>query len=333
MNLFSHIKSFFQKPPCIFCNLIPGLKRINKRWKDRCAYFKQLKQDGKREKCDRLPLHVYKRADPTIYSQHYLHTLGYTITWNNPDIQMKKNGIPISSDNLEADTVYEIEARIWNGSNDAPAIGMPVDFSFVKFGIANISNPIGQTIVDLPVRGAPGHPAFTTIKWRTPPEPGHYCVRVDLIWNDDANPANNTGSENCNVGHFNSPTAKFQFNIKNDFPHKMTYNMVADAYEIPPAKTCPAVPEPPYKGRLKRDRIKARRAIYLKEHDVNNFPVPDGWKVNIHPQTLTIERGNEEVIEVTIISPDDDPTEEKTFNINAYTDGILMGGVTLTAKK
>lgn len=332
MKLKDFIHSFFKAFPCFFCNWIDAWKRLHKRWKDRCAYFKEMKRLGKVERCDRLPPNVYKQPDPTIYSQHYLASLGYAITWNNPDIQLKQNGIPIPSDHLEADTEYEIEARIWNGSNEAPAIGMPVDFSFDKFGITTISNPIGQTIVNLPVRGAPGHPAFTTIKWRTPVEPGHYCLRVNLIWNDDANPANNLGQENCDVGKFNSPTAKFQFSIRNDFASRMTYNLFADSYQIPELSPCPPVTSFDPREKLPPDKIRERRTIHLSRNNVKNFPIPEGWKVDITPQNPVLSSGQEQIVDVAITAPQPDFVGEKVFNVNAYAGGSLIGGVTLTAK-
>lgn len=325
-------KFFFQKKICIFCNWIDAWKRLYNRYKDRCGYFKEMKKLGKVERCDRLPPNIYKQPDPTIYSQHYLKSLGYAISWNNPDIQLKKNGMPVPSDHLDPNTEYEIEARIWNGSNEAPALGLPVDFSFVKFGMANISNPIGQTRVDLPVRGASGHPAFTTIKWRTPVELGHYCIRVNLIWSNDANQANNQGQENCAVGHFNSPTAKFQFTVKNDFPSKRTFNLIADSYQIPALPPCPPDNSDKPNGKLSLDEKKARRDNYLKLHDQVNFTIPEGWHVDIAPENFTLNIGGEQVVNIAITHTFPEFTGVKIFNVNGYSNEKLIGGVTLTAK-
>ena len=207
---------------------------------------------------------------------------------------------------------------------------MPVDFSYVQSGVANVTNPIGQTKVDLPVRGAPGHPAFTTIKWRTPADPGHYCIRVNLIWSNDANPANNTGQENCQVSHFNSPTAKFRFRIKNDHPVKRTFNLVADAYEIPALPLCPPETKPTKK--LTPSQKDTRRAPFLRLHDQSNYPVPEGWQVDILPKEFALDVNGEQMVDVTVSHSFPDFIGEKTFNVNAYVNGKLAGGVTLIAK-
>src|SRR5437870_10683719 len=69
---------------------------------------------------------AFVRPDPLIYAQHYLHSLGLAVTWNNPDIELRLNGTPVSSSLLEPGTTYEVVARIWNGSPSAPVVAMPV---------------------------------------------------------------------------------------------------------------------------------------------------------------------------------------------------------------
>src|SRR5207245_41991 len=113
--------------------------------------------------------------------------------------------------------VYRIHARIYNGSLEAPAVGMPVVFSFLTFGIGIVPNQIGVKAVDLPVKGANGHPVETFQDWLTPAAPGHYCIQVYLLWPDDAEPGNNLGQENVDVKKFASP-ATFQFPLRNDAP-------------------------------------------------------------------------------------------------------------------
>lgn len=73
---------------------------------------------------------------------------GIAVTWDNPDIQLfaigpsgALTGIP--SNGLKAATEYEIQAIVHNGSTIAPAIGLPVEFSFLTFGIGTTSTPIG----------------------------------------------------------------------------------------------------------------------------------------------------------------------------------------------
>src|SRR5262245_7504474 len=76
-------------------------------------------------RCAVVPPSVYKRADPLIYSQQYLMEQGLAVTWDNPDIQLFENGVPVSSNTLKPNTKYEIDATIYNNSLDAPAVGMP----------------------------------------------------------------------------------------------------------------------------------------------------------------------------------------------------------------
>jgi hypothetical protein len=94
-----------------------------------------------------VPIHepAYKRPDPLIYSQTYLMQLGLTVTWNNPDIQLYRNGAPVSSSALEASTQYDIIARIWNNSAEAPVVNLPVRISYLSFGVGTQSHPIGET--------------------------------------------------------------------------------------------------------------------------------------------------------------------------------------------
>ena len=106
-------------------------------------------------KCGKITPDVYQRADPLIYSQSYLREQGLAVTWNNPDIQLFRDGAPVSSSTLDADTEYEIRATIWNNSTEAPAVGLGVDFFLGDFGIGPGSNAIGSDVVTLPVKGAP----------------------------------------------------------------------------------------------------------------------------------------------------------------------------------
>ena len=57
-------------------------------------------------RCATIPPEVYKRADPLIYSQTYrtyLMEQGLAVTWDNPDIKLYDNGVPVSSSQLQAE--------------------------------------------------------------------------------------------------------------------------------------------------------------------------------------------------------------------------------------
>ena len=106
---------------------------------------------------------------------------------------------PVASNALLPNHTYRIHARIYNNSLEAPAVGMPVFFGFLTFGIGIVPTLIGVSIVNLPVKGASGHPALTSHDWQTPATAGHYCVQIGLYWPDDAEPGNNIGQENVDV--------------------------------------------------------------------------------------------------------------------------------------
>src|SRR5262245_4466742 len=156
-----------------------------------CDYFKALLRNRARPRSERratrhrcVPINhpAYKRPDPLIYSQFYLKSLGLAVTWNNPDIQLFLNGSPVSSSSLQQDTEYEIVARIWNNSTEAPIVELPVRAFYRSFGVGAQTSSIGGTAVNLGVKGGPNHPAFASFKWRTPTIAGHYCLQIILDW-------------------------------------------------------------------------------------------------------------------------------------------------------
>jgi hypothetical protein len=115
------------------------------------------------------------QPDPLIYSQTELMKLGLAVTWDNPDVQLYRNGVPVSSWELDPATEYEVVARVWNKSIDAPVIGLPVIFSMLSFGVGsklevsdNIDSGVGV--------GRP-QPRRREDHVTTPPTAGHYCVR------------------------------------------------------------------------------------------------------------------------------------------------------------
>jgi hypothetical protein len=183
-----------------------------------------------------IPVHekVYRRPDPLIYSQQYLMAQGLAVTWDNPDISIRQAGVAVLPHALLPDTDYEIVARIWNGSTNAPAVHLPVRFSYLSFGIGTLKNAIDETFVNLGAKGSPSCPAFASVKWRTPNAPGHYCLQVELLWSEDANPLNNLGQTNTDVQPLSSPEATFVLAVGNDAKQRRLLRFEADGYEIPP---------------------------------------------------------------------------------------------------
>ena len=268
----------------------------------------------------------FHRPDPCIYSQQYLLSLGLPVTWDNPDIVLRRGGVIVPEHDLLPDTEYEIGATIWNNSYEAPCVGLKVIFSYLSFGVATVSTAIGTTFVVLGVKGGANAPADARMPWKTPPAPGHYCLQVLLEWADDANPANNLGQNNLDVVAAHSP-AQFTFRLRNGSAKPRGYAFEVDTYAIPDQEPCKAVIGPedrgPFAERLRR--IKAR-------HDRALFPVPPGWAIDIQPPAPQLAPGHE--IDVAVaITPPAGFTGEKPFNVNALTDGRYVGGVTLRVAK
>lgn len=285
---------------------------------------------------------VYKRADPLIYSQFYLMEQGLAVTWDNPDIQLFENGVPVPSGALKADTIYDVVATIYNNSTNAPAVGLPVEFSFRSFGVGAALTPIGTTTIDLPVKGAPQHPARAKIMWHTPAAAGHYCLLVRLVWPDDANPKNNLGQENTNVGAAASP-AEFNFPVRNEDTIHKRVRMTVDSYVIPAKIGCQE--RPTRKDSDRRYPSHKRNDVFIppseeiadwtfarSRHNPEAFPIPAGWSVEIHPAEFDLGPGATQTVSVSI-APPDNFRGERSFNVNALYGTLLLGGVTLIVKK
>ena len=298
------------------CNWIKSVCRRSKR--------PHAEVNATEEDCGPIRHPSFHRADPLIYSQQYLKSLGLAVTWNNPDIVLKLNGVVVTENDLLPDTDYIIEATIWNNSFEAPAVGVAVKYSFLSFGAGTTVNAIGNKSVNLGVKGGANHPARSEIKWRTPAVPGHYCLQVNLFWFDDANPANNMGQNNVSVKEPQSP-ALFDFTLKNDTGKTQRYRLVADSYEIPLLKTCD--------DKIKKIDNGDKWEEIKKIHGSQNYPIPPDWNVIITPQIVSLQPNEEAAINVSI-EPPDDFKGKKAFNINAlYNKEEMTGGVTLIVSK
>lgn len=260
---------------------------------------------------------AFVRPDPLIYSQQYLLAQGLAVTWDNPDIELLKGGIAVSSANLEPSTTYEVRARIWNNSLEAPVVNMPVHLRFHDFGIGPDPIAIGDTSVDVGVKGSASQPGFAQWLWTTPPSPGHYCLQVLLDPVDDLNPANNLGQENTNVVAAHSP-AVFNFKLANKSRRALRYHFDVDAYEIPALTKC-------------RD-TKTDGNAGLRNHRQGQFPVPNGFAVQIDPATPTLDPDESILITVTV-DPPASFSGRQPINVNAISEQGFEGGVTLTCVK
>lgn len=153
---------------------------------------------------DRLPPHIRRRPDPCLYSQSYLMQQGVPVTWDNPDIWLSElDGTPVPSGDLKADHTYRLHSRIWNASF-YPGFAVGVRCVYRNWGFSGSSfepvevNPNG-TEKTVTVDIGPYGNSVAEFQWHTPPEAGHYCIKVQCHHPDDLNSANNVGQENTNV--------------------------------------------------------------------------------------------------------------------------------------
>ena len=298
----------------------------------------------------------FRRPDPLIYAQFYIMSLGFAVTWDNPDITLEKPGpVPanpnappnpaaiVPSGALEADTEYDIVARVWNGSPSAPVVGLKVHFGFLGFGIGMTSTALGTATTNLGVKGGPNSPAFARIRWRTPAQAGHYCVQVLLDWFDDLNPANNYGQENTQVGTAQSP-AQFAFRLGNRQRTVQTFRFETDNFAIAEPIACARIyrdaeaerrrrqaqaqKQPPVAGRPETFPLPAVRPEQRREH----FPLPQGWTATFDPPNPTLEPEAEIDIKV-VITPPDSFRGRMPVNVHAFSERGLAGGVTLTVER
>ncbi|GGT26744.1 hypothetical protein GCM10014713_19960 [Streptomyces purpureus] len=260
-----------------------------------------------------VPPWAYRQPDPLIYSQQYLDAQGLAFTWDNPDIHVElasAPGTPVDAHALQPDTDHVVVARIWNGSTTGPAPGLPVRVSYLAFGVGTTRHDIGMTKVDLPVKAASGCPAFASVPWRTPAAAGHYCLQVELLWDDDAEPGNNLGQSNTDVKALNSPHAAFTFPLRNDRANRAVVTLTADGYAIPPVEPCGQDRSP------------------LDRHRPERWPVPRGWQVAVEPSRTELAPGEETEVTVDVTAPDGFAGRQ-AINVRAGTDNGLLGGVTL----
>lgn len=279
--------------------------------------------------CQTISSRIYQRPDPLIYDQYYLTALGLPVTWDNPDIRLEKDGMPVDPHALEAATEYEIVARVWNGSTGAPAIEMPVSFSYLSFGVGMESHSIGTALVDLGVKGSAFCPAFAHHTWLTPPSPGHYCLQVGLHWSDDANPGNNLGQTNTDVKQLNSPRATFHVPVRNGGHRRRTVHLEANGYSVPELTPCPDTPA--RSGDMAREERDQRLVAAIARHTASRM-LPEGWHVLLEPQSFSLEPG--ETIEVAVTATAPEGFEGRIgINVDARHGALLLGGVTLYAEQ
>lgn len=326
-KIFKTYLEFLKLLPSLITKLLFFLRGL---WKALMRCFRRPARGGC---CLKLPPSVHVRADPMIYDQYYLMSQGLGVTWDNPDIQLfDTSGNPVSPDDLTADTDYKVVVRVWNNSYDGPAPGLPVYLSFLSFGIGIASTPVGFSITNLGVKGSTQSPAFTNFIWHTPQTPGHYCLQALLLWSDDANPNNNLGQKNTQVGKMKSP-ATFSIPVHNQATITRRFEIEADMYQLPKLQPCLEQDQPSReKGRFAESQ--ARWAQALRTQGYGMFPVTTDWKITITPNAFDLGPDAFTEIAVSIERTSGVFVGTQAFNIHGFASPptgprTLAGGVTL----
>jgi hypothetical protein len=287
----------------------------------------------KRSSCEPIRHPSMKRPDPMIYDQYYMMSRGLAVSWQNPDIQILQGGVPVASDfDLQPATTYTIRATIYNQSPDGIVVDMPLEFSYLSFGVGTQSHVIpGPTqVVSLGVKGTPEGTAIAYMPWNTPAIPGHYCVQVSFEYIDDLNPFNNLGQNNTQVVQAASP-APFEFQLRNASPTRMPFHFELDTYQIPPPPTCSSNPATNAKGTALVGSADVSANVRRRNSRGDN-PLPSGWTIEFNPETPTLDPGEEITVAATITPPDSFHGTQPV-NVHAFFGNELAGGITIIVNR
>ena len=196
----------------------------------------------KRDPCYEIPEHIRRKPDPCLYSQEFIikNYPGVPVTWDNPDIWLTElDGTMVNSPDLQPAHDYIVHGRIWNASFD-PAIGTQVRCYYRSFGYSSPTDTPVETnangtekVVVLHIGAWQNQVA--TFKWKTPPEPGHYCLLVKCSHADDAQPGNNVGQHNTNVvsTEANTTITIAALLANHNQKREQLFQFRADTYQIP----------------------------------------------------------------------------------------------------
>lgn len=177
-------------------------------------------------------------------------------------------------------------------------------------------------------------PAYASFNWRTPDKEGHYCLQARLVWSDDANPANNIGQENTNVGTMHSP-AVFQFTVKNNASVRRKFIYEMDNYVLPTLEKCAEENRRQrHKTRLRESRARWQAALASQQYGM--FSDLTTWDIKIDPEKEVLAAQEEIKVRVSIESTNPAFKGRKAFNIHVFAlhnHKEYIGGVTLYVEK
>jgi hypothetical protein len=314
-------------------DLFPAFKNIFVYLMSRIeSCFKDKDHRVKKKSCTHISHPSFKRPDPMIYDQYYLMSLGLAVSWQNPDIKILQNGIPVASAyDLQTSTTYKIVATIYNASTTGIVHNMPVRFSYLSFGAGTVSNPIPgpYPTVTLGVKGTPQGVATAELDWTTPATPGHYCIQVSFSWFDDLNPGNNLGQENTQVLQAASPVA-ISFQLRNSARVRRQFRFELDTFQILQPPVCPATATTGTR-RKKTQKGIISGSVRQRNSRANN-PLPPGWNVAFNPAEPVLEP-DEQITINGVINPPDTFHGTLPLNVHAFSEAALAGGMTFIVNR
>src|SRR6184192_1603590 len=99
------------------------------------------REERPRSRCTKVPEPIKRKPDPCLYSQPYLRSLGLAVQWNNPDIWLTDHsGALVDPTQLQRDTDYVVNVRIWNASFD-PALATEVRCEYRFHSVITLPRP------------------------------------------------------------------------------------------------------------------------------------------------------------------------------------------------
>jgi hypothetical protein len=233
-----------------------------------------------------------------------------------------------------------IVATIHNGSVEAPAFKVIVEFLLHDFGVGPVPEIIGATTAEVvQVQGLP--PTTVTIPWKSPPTGGHKCVIVRLTPVEDSNPANNVGQKNVQIAAVASGAAAvgpLSVPLFNPTARELRLQLIASAYRLrEPAADRPRPAASHRSSRRKRfmtdvefrDLVRRNRSRIVAANRLGRFPLPPGWSLGLPAQPVAVPAGVGIDVPLHITLPAGTPNGVYPVSVHAMSPtGTAVGGVT-----
>ncbi|MHA2076726.1 MAG: C25 family cysteine peptidase [Candidatus Thorarchaeota archaeon] len=247
---------------------------------------------------DGVDLYTYDQRDSSTWN---LNPAGNNPVWNSPTIQLydKLTGAAVSSNDLIVGRAYTVKTTIYNRAT-VTATDAIVTFKWAIIGGGQVNRyPMNPDTVTVTVPAAIAIVNYVEgqveaeVDW-TPEVTGHICVLVDITHPWDVNLDDNQGQENTDVHPVSSPG---------------TVELIAGNPTDAPA------------------------LVYIEVRQLGNLN--DIWNVTVerdYPQEL--EPRTNQTVRFVVDAPESaELNETRTFIVNMYIDGELMGGVQIEVVK